>query len=91
MARYADYAETEYLPGDVYSAGLDEYRSSYTPQDIQSYLASKKFKFKSEEGEPGTYFERYLNLQANPNSLIDKTIKFPQGFTNFMALSGLGT
>lgn len=90
MARYSDYLSTEYLPGEVYSAGLDEYRSSYSPQDIREYITNKKFKFKSAEEEPGSYFEKFLNLQANPNSLISSKVKLPQGFTNFMALSGLG-
>ena len=89
MARYADYLGTNYLPGEIYSAGLDEYRSSYTPQDIQQYLSEKKFKFKDED--PGSYFQKFLALQVNPNSLIEKNIKLPQRFTDFMALSGLGT
>ena len=47
MARFSEYLDASYLPGDVYTAGLSEYRSR--PQEVIDYLAEKKFKFNPED------------------------------------------
>ena len=43
MARFSDYLDSSYLPGEVYNSGLSEYRED--PQFIVDYLTKKKFKF----------------------------------------------
>lgn len=88
MARFSEYLDASYLPGEVYSAGLSEYRDR--PQEVADYLAQKKFKF-SPDAEDGTYFQTFLALQNNPNALVESKLRFPKNFETFMALSGRGT
>lgn len=93
MARFSEYLDASYLPGEVYTAGLSEYRSR--PQDIIDHLSRKKLKadpdyrWAAEDG--GDYFQRFLALQNNPEALVQGKVKLPQRFQEFMAMSGLGT
>jgi len=93
MARFSKYVDSSYLPGEVYSSGLDSIRED--PQRVVDYLTDKKFKFKSAEdmGEafPGASFQRFLNLQANPESLALNKMRTPQQFQLFSQLANLGT
>jgi hypothetical protein len=82
MARYADYVDS-YTPGEVYSAGLDDYQ--LYPQLRSAYLAKKKFKFQP-ESEEGAYFQKFLNMQNNPEAVLQESLKLPQGFQSAMAL-----
>lgn len=88
MARFSEYLDASYLPGEVYSAGLSEYRDR--PQEVAEYLAQKKFKF-SPDAEDGTYFQTFLALQNNPEALFESKMRLPKNFQTFMALSGRGT
>jgi len=88
MARFSEYLDAQYLPGEVYSAGLSEYRSD--PQAVSEYIAKKRFKFDS-DADDGTYFQRFLALQQNPEALFNRSAKLPTQFKDFMTLSGLGT
>ena len=91
MARFSQY--DNYLPGEIYSSGLDSIRED--PQNVVDYLTDKKFKFKSAgdigEAYPGASFQRFLNLQTDPESLVRKKIQTPQQFQLFNQLSNLGT
>jgi len=87
MARFSEYLDANYLPGEVYSAGLSDYRSR--PQEIIDYLADKKFKFKPEDD--GSYFQQFLALQNNPEALLVGKLNLPKRFQEFMAMSGVGT
>jgi hypothetical protein len=98
MARFSDYVDTPYLPGEVNKSGLSEYRED--PQFIVDYLTKKKFKFadipttdsiQDSLAKPGSSFERFLNLQNNPESLFTSKMRLPQKFQEFQALSNLGT
>ena len=93
MARFSEYVDSSYLPGEVYNSGLDSIRED--PQRVVDYLTDKKFKFKSAEdmGEafPGASFQRFLNLQANPESLALNKMRTPQQFQFFSQLANLGT
>lgn len=98
MARFSDYVDSSYLPGEVYNSGLSEYRED--PQFIVDYLTKKKFKFsdipntgsiQDSLAKPGSSFERFLNLQNNPESLFTSKMRLPQKFQEFQALSNLGT
>lgn len=88
MARFSEYLDTKYLPGEVYGAGLSEYRDR--PQEVVDYLAAKKFKF-TPDTDDGTYFQTFLALQNNPEALFESKLQVPKNFQTFMALSGRGT
>lgn len=103
MARFSQY--DNYLPGEIYSSGLESIRED--PQRVVDYLTDKKFKFKSAgdigeaykfkstgdigEAYPGESFQRFLNLQNNPDSLVTNKMRTPQQFQLFNQLSNLGT
>ncbi len=93
MARFSEYVDSNYLPGEIYSSGFSSIRSD--PQRVIEELTDKKFKFKSAEdmGEafPGASFQRFLNLQANPESLALNKMRTPQQFQLFSQLANLGT
>ena len=94
MARFSDYVDSPYLPGEVYTSGLSELRKD--PQNIIDYLTKAKFKFDGDESQdslvkPGSSFQRFLNLQNNPESLFTSKMRLPQKFQEFQALSNLGT
>ncbi len=93
MARFSQYVDTSYLPGEVYSSGLESIRED--PQRVFDYLSDKKFKFKSAEdiGEafPGASFQRFLTLQNDPESLVRNKMRTPQQFQLFSQLANLGT
>jgi hypothetical protein len=93
MARFSQY--DNYLPGEIYSSGLESIRED--PQRVVDYLTDKKFKFKpvsaGDIGEafPGESFQRFLNLQNDPESLVRNKMRTPQQFQLFNQLSNLGT
>lgn len=81
MARFADYIDTGYLPGEIYSLGLDAY--SLFPQLKTDYLSSKRFKFQpKDDTDSGERFQTFLALQQNPEAFLQKDIKLPTGFIN---------
>jgi len=88
MARFSEYLDYEYLPGEVYSSGLSDYRLK--PQTVIDYITNKRFKFDGDE-DRGESFQNFLRLQANPNALVEAKMKFPQRFEDFMSLSSLGS
>jgi hypothetical protein len=81
MARYLDYADT-YLPGEIYSAGLEDYQ--LLPQAKLAYRTKKKFKFNpSSDTRPpvpdaGESFQAFLALQNNPERLFVGTARMDQ-------------
>jgi len=91
MARFSQY--DNYLPGEIYSSGLESIRED--PQRVVDYLSDKRFKFKSAgdigEAYPGASFQRFLNLQNDPDSLVRNKMQTPQQFQLFNQLSNLGT
>ena len=93
MARFSEYIDSSYLPGEVYSSGFSSIRSD--PQRVIEELTDKKFKFKSAEdiGEafPGASFQRFLQLQNDPELLVRNKMRTPQKFQLFSQLANLGT
>jgi hypothetical protein len=76
MARFSEYIDTDdYLPGDVYSAGLSDYQ--LYPQLRTDYVNRKRWKFQPKEVEDGTSFQTFLALQSNPKALFKDTVKMP--------------
>lgn len=85
MARFSQY--DNYLPGEIYSSGLDSLRED--PQLVVDYLSNKKFKF--DPADNGNSFQRFLTLQNDPESLVRNKMRTPQQFQLFNQLSNLGT
>jgi hypothetical protein len=88
MARYLDYVDS-YLPGEAYSAGLEDYQ--LLPQAKLNYRNKKKFKFNpsTDVRDAGESFQTFLALQENPERLFTATAKMPSlpfgsftGYTN---------
>jgi hypothetical protein len=77
MARFSEYVDSNYLPGEIRSAGLGDYQLS--PQDKTEYMAKKLFKFQPGEDEGGKMFQRFLNLQRNPEGLMPQLPNTPFG------------
>jgi hypothetical protein len=77
MARFSEYVDSNYLPGEIRSAGLSDYQLS--PQDKTEYMAKKLFKFQPGEDEGGKMFQRFLNLQRNPEGLMPQLPNTPFG------------
>ena len=81
MARFSDYLETDYLPGEVR-------RSSYgdaSPFSALAYELSKRFKFKPQSDVAGKYMSEFAALSDNPNYLINSSIQLPADFTGMMS------
>jgi hypothetical protein len=85
MARFSEYLDADYLPGEVYSVGLSD--SGLLPQEKMRYMANKKFKFQP-KSDAGEYFQQFLALQSNPETALMSGIQLPKGFTD--AMSGFG-
>lgn len=52
----------------------------------------KKSAFESKTQAPGSLFERFLNIQRDPNSLMSGRMKFPSGFNQALNMaSGFGS
>ena len=85
MARFSEYADTNYLPGEVYSAGLGEY--ALEPGFKTDYIAEKRFKFKPDKDD-GTYFQKFLTLQNNPELLAQQAFGSSPGFFQTMRMFG---
>jgi hypothetical protein len=71
---FADYLDSDVLPGEVYSAKFGE-GILFDPQSKVDYMTGKKFKFKLKE--TGDLFQRFLALQSNPEALFTDTARMP--------------
>jgi hypothetical protein len=71
---FADYLDSDVLPGEVYSAKFGE-GILFDPQSKVDYMTGKKFKFKPKE--TGDLFQRFLALQSNPEALFTDTARRP--------------
>jgi hypothetical protein len=67
-----------------------QYGDSYTPGEYYRQLFGKnRFRFtpNTETAMDSESFQRFLNLQRNPSTLFDESVKLPKGFTDYMALA----
>jgi len=67
---YGSYSD-KYTPGEYYRAVFGANRFRFVP-DTQTTMDSESF-------------QRFLNLQRNPESLFTETVKYPKGFTDYMS------
>ena len=68
------YSEFLSLPGNLGDL------SGRAPTTYTSALFDKLSKFTSDDKDKGTNFERFLNLQRNPDYLTEAAMKLPTGF-----------
>lgn len=81
MAKFSDYLDSGYLPGEVYSAGLE----SLDPMTKALALAERKFAF--EPTEDGSFFQNFLALQANPQAALLKNVRLPERLQQFISMA----
>lgn len=66
----SSYLTDNYLPGDYLRSRFGSGRFRFVP-DTQTSMDSE-------------IFQRFLNLQRNPESLFTQTVKYPKGFVDYM-------
>jgi hypothetical protein len=76
--RYTSFGDLPYSFGDL--SGKDQ--PTYT-----SVGFDRLSKFKSEQKDPGSMFQRFLALQNNPTSLVESKMRLPTGFNQAYNLS----
>lgn len=79
MTRFFEVIDnSDYLPGNIYSAGLNEYQ--LYPQLRTDYINRKRWKFQPrKEDDDGTAFQKFLALQDNPDVLMPRLPDTPFG------------
>ena len=85
MSRFSQYLDKDYLPGELYEALQGEAR--FNPMAVVASQSAKKFKFKPEKDD-GSYFEKFLDLQRNPDLLATQAFSSSPGFFNAMSMFG---
>jgi len=85
MSRFFQYLDKDYLPGEVYESLLGEAR--FSPMAITEARAEKMFKFKPDKDD-GSYFQRFMALQNNPELLANQAFSSSPGFFNVMSTFG---
>lgn len=81
MARFTDYLDSGYLPGDVR-------RSSYgdaSPFSVLNYELSKRVKFKPQSDMAGKFMQEFNALSNNPDFLANSAMRLPSDFTQMMS------
>lgn len=81
MARFSDYVDNGYLPGEVR-------RSSYgdvSPFSILNYELNKRVKFKPESDVAGKFMKEFSALSSGPDYLINSAVKLPSNFEQMMS------
>lgn len=67
---YADYSD-KYSPGEYYRSVYGANRFRFVP-DTETTMDSDSF-------------QRFLNLQRDPDSLFNAAVKYPKGLTDYMS------
>lgn len=80
MARFSEYVDSAYLPGEIRSSGLSDYQ--LYPQLRSDYMEKKLWKFQPKEDNTGDLFQQFLALQNNPEALMPKLPNTPFGNLN---------
>jgi hypothetical protein len=69
---YSQYSD-QYTPGEYYRNAFGKNRFAFTPS-TETTMDSESF-------------QRFLNLQRNPQSLFLNSVRYPKGFTEMMSLA----
>ena len=80
MARFADYLDSGYLPGEVWRGAYGE----ASPTSMLAYELGKKFKFKPNVDIAGEFMGEFMALNKNPDFLINSSINLPSDFMQSM-------
>jgi hypothetical protein len=83
MARFSDYLDSDYLPGEVR-------RSSYgeaSPFSVLNYELGKRLRFKPQSDIAGKYMSEFSNLYSNPKFLANSSMQLPSDFLGFLQAS----
>jgi hypothetical protein len=81
MARFVDYLDTGYLPGEIRQSTYGA--AALNPMAITKYEANKRWKFQPETKGGGASFQDFMNWQNNPDAAMSSKIKLPAGFLAF--------
>lgn len=77
MARFSEYVDSAYLPGEIRSSGLSDFQ--LYPQLRSNYMEEKMWKFQPKKDNTGDLFQQFLALQNNPEALMPKLPNTPFG------------
>jgi len=83
MARFSEYLETGYLPGEVRRSFYGE----ASPFSALNYELAKRLKFKPQSDVAGKYMSEFSNLYANPEFLVNSSMQLPSDFLGFLQAS----
>lgn len=85
MARFADYVDSAYLPGEIRRSAYGTAASN--PLAVTKYEANKRWNFQPETAVNGTSFQDFLNWQNNPEAAMSSKVKLPSKFLAFMQMA----
>jgi hypothetical protein len=86
MARFADYVDKGFLPGEVRTSAYDS--AALNPLATTAYENKKRWKFTPNTKPDGASFQDFLNLQNNPEAVMSSKMKVPAGFLVFNQMAG---
>lgn len=84
MARFADYLDSDYLPGEVRRGVYGD----ASPFSALEYELNKRVKFKPKSDIAGKYLEEFMQLYQNPNALAERDMRLPGDFVGFSQMIG---
>ena len=82
MASFADYINSDYLPGQVRRATYGD----ASPKDVLEYTLRKKLKFQPKSNIAGKYLEEFLGLATNPDGFARQSFQLTAEFNAFSRL-----
>ena len=85
MARFFDYVDASYLPGEIRRSAYGTAASN--PLAVTKYEANKKWNFQPGSVVNGTSFQDFLNWQNNPDAALSSKVKLPSKFLAFMQMA----
>jgi hypothetical protein len=85
MARFFDYVDASYLPGEIRRSVYGTAASN--PLAVTKYEANKKWNFQPGSAVNGTSFQDFLNWQNNPEAAMSSKVKLPSKFLAFMQMA----
>jgi hypothetical protein len=85
MARFLDYVDSGYLPGELRQSAYGS--AALNPLAITKYEANKKWRFEPGATNQGTSFQDYLNWQNNPDEAMFSKVKLPSEFLSLMQMT----
>jgi len=91
LRSYADYLDQDFTPGEINRASVSVY--DLDPMKEAEYIASQRWDFRPKINTSALAtdsFQRFMALQADPNSLVKDTMKLPAGFLAMQQMAGGG-